>query len=78
MEALNLEFIKAKRTKMGLTFQEMADFMGMKNASTYYKYEVGQYAFKADQLPLLADSLKCKITDFFTRNVAESATKEVS
>ena len=54
METLNLDFIKERRTKLNWTFQEMADAIGMKNESTYYKYEAGKYAFKAEQLPLLA------------------------
>lgn len=66
MKQFSLEVIKNKRLKEEKTLQEMADSMGIKNASTYLKYETGFYAFKAEQLPLLAKSLNCKITDFFT------------
>lgn len=81
MQMLDLKFIKERRIELDLTFQEVADSMGMKHASTYYKYENGKYAFKAEQLPLLAVSLKCEITDFFKQNVAKteiSKKKQVS
>lgn len=65
MKKLNLLFIKKRRLEINKTLQEMADCLGMKNASTYLKYESGLYSFKADQLPALAEALKCKITDFF-------------
>lgn len=76
MKTLDLDFIKKQREKLGFSHQSMAEKMGMKNASTYYKYETGAYAFKAEHLPLLAKQLRCKITDFFTQNVAESATEQ--
>jgi len=57
-----------------MTLQDAADAMGMKNASTYMKYENGTYAFRAEQLPLLAKIFKCKIENFFIKNVAKTAT----
>lgn len=66
MKKLNLIFIKNKRLELDKTLQEMADSLGMKNASTYLKYENGLYSFKADHLPSLAKALNCRITDFFT------------
>lgn len=73
MEYLNLQFIKTRRVELEKTLQDMADSLGMKNASTYMKYENGTYSFKADQLPVLAKALKCKITDFFNLSVAKTA-----
>ena len=73
MQKLNLTFIKERRIQLGITLQEMAEKLGFKNGSTYLKYENGIYAFKAEQLPLLAKSLNCKITDFFNKNVAKTA-----
>lgn len=70
MESLDLQFIKDKRVELGKTLQEMADSLGMKNASTYMKYENGSYSFKASHLPKLAEELGCKITDFFGNSVA--------
>ncbi|MEK3890209.1 helix-turn-helix domain-containing protein [Bacillus sp. FSL K6-3431] len=73
MQTLDLQYIKNRRIELEKTLQEMADSLGMKNASTYLKYENGTYAFKAEQLPMLSKTLKCKIPDFFNRNVAKTA-----
>ncbi|MGG3798022.1 helix-turn-helix transcriptional regulator [Metabacillus fastidiosus] len=72
MKSFNLNYIKQRRNVLELTLQDMADSMGFKNASTYMKYENGDYAFKAEHLPILSKTLKCKITDFFTQKVAET------
>lgn len=73
METLNLQYIKKRRLQLAKTLQELAYLLGMKNASTYMKYENGTYAFKAEQLPKLAEALECNITDFFIQNVAKIA-----
>ncbi|AQS55627.1 helix-turn-helix domain-containing protein [Novibacillus thermophilus] len=62
---INLVFVKNKRQKLGITLQEMAFELGFKNASTYRKYENGDYSFKANHLPILAKKLNCQINDFF-------------
>ena len=64
-KSFNLSFIKKRRLELDKTMQEMADSLGMKNASTYLKYETGFYSFKADQLPKLAKTLQCRVQDFF-------------
>ena len=43
----------------------MSTALGFKNASTYLKYENGDYTFKANMLPILAEKFNCKIDDFF-------------
>lgn len=73
MKQLNLNFIKERRLQLGKTMKEMADTLGYENASTYLKYESGVYSIKAEQLPRLAESLECEISDFFTINVAKTA-----
>lgn len=73
MDTLDLAFIKERRKRFGIPMREMAEHMHMSNASEYMKYENGTYAFKAKQLPLLAEALNCEISDFFTQNVAELA-----
>ncbi|OXS70204.1 transcriptional regulator [Lysinibacillus sp. KCTC 33748] len=73
MKIFNLEYVKQRRQKLNLTLQEVADEMGMKNASTYLKYENGTYAFKAEQLPLLANTLKCNTENFFIEKIAKIA-----
>lgn len=66
LKVLNLDFIKEKRQLLNKTLQELAEPLGMKNASTYMKYENGTYSFKAEQLPILAKELECEIQDFFS------------
>ena len=41
---LNLKYIKNKRLEKKLTLQEMAEKLGMKDASTYMRYEKKEYA----------------------------------
>lgn len=64
---LDLSFIKKRRISLGLTHQQLAEQLSFKNASTYFKYENGAYALKADHLPKLSTILKCDIDDLFTR-----------
>ncbi|MET3846846.1 helix-turn-helix transcriptional regulator [Paenibacillus sp. OAE614] len=73
LEAMNLEFVKRRRLALDLSLQEMADAMGLKNASTYMKYEDGTYSLKANHLPILAKKLKCSIGNFFERDFAKIA-----
>lgn len=65
MTKVDLNYIKARRTELKLSMQRVANELGFKNASTYLKYENGDYSFKAEQLPSLAEVLECKIEDFF-------------
>ena len=43
----------------------MAEKLGFKNASNYYKYETGEYSFKASMLPVLSKILNCDMKNFF-------------
>ncbi|WP_432748207.1 helix-turn-helix domain-containing protein [Pectinatus frisingensis] len=72
MEILDLDLIKERRKKNGLTLKQMADRLGFSNASVYYKYESGIYAFKAETLPILAMILKCDINNFFKKNYSKT------
>ena len=66
MAQFNLEFIKARRQELGISTEEMAKVLGFQNYSTYWKYENGQYRFKADMIPVLANILQCEPQNFFT------------
>lgn len=74
--AFNLDFVIKRRKELGLSLQDMATKLGFKNASTYLKYERGDYSFKAEHLPVLARELCCEIENFFTSDVVGSATKK--
>ena len=67
MSTLNLDFIKSRRTELGLSQSYMADKLGFSNSSVYWKYERGIYKFNAEMLPALAKVLKCNSQNFFTR-----------
>ena len=76
MKMLNLEFIAKRRSELKLTLQEMATALGFKNASTYMKYEKGEYAFSANHLPVIAKVLGCDIKElFFENQFAKPANK---
>lgn len=63
---INLKYIKLRRKELGFTLQDMAETFKFSDKSNYLKYEHGDYQFKADMLPILADKLQCKIENFFT------------
>lgn len=65
IQKIDLELIKKLRVQRDYSLQEMAEKLGFKNASTYFKYESGEYSIKADMLPKIADVLDCKIENFF-------------
>jgi len=67
MRKLDLNFIVNRRKKLGFTMKYMADKLHISGASSYYKYETGEYKIKADMLPDLAMTLRCNIENFFTK-----------
>lgn len=73
---LNLPYISSRRIELKISLQEMAESLGLKNASTYMKYEKGDYQFKANHLPIIALKLNCTIMDlFFGEKVADLANR---
>lgn len=62
---INLEFLKSKRNEKGISLQAMSEKLGFKNASTYMRYENGEYSLEANMLPILAEVLECDIQGFF-------------
>lgn len=74
MKIIDLGYIKERRNEKKVTLQKMANRLGFKNASTYLKYENGEYAFKAVHLPIIAKTLECRMDElFFENNFAETA-----
>ena len=65
MAKFNLEFIKLRRNELGIKSATMAQKLGFKNSSTYWKHENGHHKFKAESIPVLANILHCKVQDFF-------------
>lgn len=62
---VKLQYISERRSALGITLQEAAEFLGFKNASTYLKHENGDYKIKAEMLPKLAELLQCEVRNFF-------------
>lgn len=65
MHEINLTLIKQRRKEMRLTLQEMAEHLGFKDASTYWKYENGVYQFNAGHIPVVATKLKLRMNEIF-------------
>lgn len=66
MKKLNLKYIKERRLDLNLTLQHLANSLGYSNASTYLKYENGDYSFRAEMLPILCEVLEEEnIENFF-------------
>lgn len=75
MPEINLKFITKRRNELKISLQEMAIELGYKNASTYMKYEKGEYKFEANHVPILAAKLGCKIDELFFNNNFAKTTK---
>lgn len=74
MSEVNLVLIKQRRKEMRIPLQEMAETLGLRNASSYMKYENGTYKFKAEQLPIVSNKLRLKMNEiFFVNNIAKIA-----
>lgn len=71
---INLQLIQKKRKEQGYSLQEMADLLGLKTRSEYFKRENGDYRFKSVELPVLAKALKVPMSYFFTQKVDKIET----
>lgn len=65
MVVFNLAYIAKRRKQQKITQQKMAEKLGFRQASTYLKYENGDYKIKAEMLPQLAEVLGCQVTKIF-------------
>lgn len=65
MSSFDLNYIKRRREELKLTMDDMAKKLGLSNHSVYWKYENGDYKFKAEMLPRLASALQCDISHFY-------------
>lgn len=65
---VDLDFVRKAREENNISLMEMAKAFGFKNASTYLRYENGDYKFKAEMLPIMSKKFKCGIEDFFCKD----------
>lgn len=75
MVDINLEIIKSKRKQLNISQNEMAEILGFKSASTYYKYESGEYSLKANMLPIISKTLKIPMKKFFVYESSKTEQK---
>ena len=76
MAEFNLQAIAERRVQLGISRASMAEKLGMPNPSVYWKYEKGKYKFRAEDLPKLADALKCSVSRFYARDSSETAQSQ--
>lgn len=67
--SVNLSLIKKQRDKAKFTLQEMADSLGLKSKSDYFKRENGDTNFKITELPILSKKLKIPMKKIFKSKV---------
>lgn len=72
--SINLNLIKEQRKKAKYTLQEMADTLGLKSKSDYFKRENGDTNFKSTELPIISKKLKIPMKKIFKVNVEKIAT----
>lgn len=77
MEKLNLKLIEQRRKELNISRAHMAEAIGKKDMSTYYKYEKGHYKFSANHVPILCAELQLSKDEiyFFEKNVSKTETK---
>jgi len=68
MYGLNLDLIRRKREEHKLTQKDLSEALGFKHPSSYLRREKGRAYFKANHLPILAQALKCNISELFFDN----------
>lgn len=74
MKRVNTELIQERMTQKKITLQEMAEFLGYKNASSMHKYLNGAYQFRAHHVPVLLEKLSITMEElFFEDKIADSA-----
>lgn len=76
----NRNRLKAERIARGLTVQEMGEVLGV-SKGTYSKKENGKLPIDVDEFSLITNKFGIEHKDiliFFTLNVSEMETKEIS
>ena len=64
MPTVNLDFIRARRKELGLTQEQMAEFLNIPR-TIYNRREIGRTNFKAVEMPILAAKLMVTIEQLY-------------
>lgn len=62
------EYLKKLRTQNNLTHKEMANLIGLKTASAYFKKEIGATPFSLIEARIISDFFNKTIEDIFFRD----------
>lgn len=61
-------YLKKIRSENNLTHKEMANLIGLKTASAYYKKEIGSTPFSLTEAKIISDFFDKNIEDIFFNN----------
>lgn len=64
MPTVNLDFIRGRRKELGLTQEQMAEFLNIPR-TFYNRREIGRTNFKAVEMPILATKLMVTIEQLY-------------
>jgi transcriptional regulator with XRE-family HTH domain len=67
--------IKECRLATGMKQADLANLLGI-NTTTVSKWEVGESAPRASQIPAVADALNCSIDALFGREIPSTSNQE--
>lgn len=76
MFQVDLQLIKESRKKKGYSIQDISDRMGFSDKSKYYRRETGEYNFRSEEIPLVAEILGIPIEKIFIKNVSKFETSK--
>ncbi|EMF0109707.1 helix-turn-helix domain-containing protein [Enterococcus hirae] len=74
MYSVNLKLIKEKREEKGYSLDKMAKLMGFKDKAKYYRREAGEYNFKPEEIPCVANLLGIPLSKIFIPKVSKIET----
>ena len=80
---INIQLIKNKRLEKGYTLLQMANSLGLKGKTDYFRRESGETKFKSEELPIVCEVLDIDLKKIFVKTFLKSkrinsTAKEVS
>lgn len=73
---VDLDLIRTRRMSMNITATSMAERLGFPNTTKYSRRESGEYQFKADELPAIANILHIPLSKIFIQNDSKIAKQD--
>ena len=69
---VNLKLIKAKRLEKNLTLEDMSKKLGFPSKTKYFRRENGDYNFRSEELPKVANILDIPLEKIFIKSYRKS------